>query len=498
MNEDPESENENESLLESPLSNKRAGVQARRVLFFAITLFVLVDVVMVGMGPMFVRMEELSICRSYYFQQDPSLIDDDGNVEETLCKVDAVQAELAFISGWLGFFETIPGVLLGIFFGRLADIKGRKFVFLINLVPLYVSTIWISVVCYFFSTFPDPKSLWLSSLGYFVGGGPQMLGTMLLAMIADVTPEFDRAKAFVFVAVSQLIVEFFLAEVGAFLLAKDLYLPLQIGLPIAILAIPTMLLMPETLSSLNRPHVDFQALPTDDGQSSTTTSPPVGQRGTGWNFRIRFWNYFDALFTCSSLIFSGLWRKRKILIIFLVFFVGVLDRGTFAHVLQYISKKFLWKIAEAGVLAPVVSAFRLLILVIAVPFTMQFLRRRRWETDSIDSFIVTFGLIGIAIGNSIVAICSTWQQLTFGLFISAFGCAISPSLRSTASNLVPNTSLSHLYSSITVVQMVARLVVGPVFAYGFKAGLTSGVLGLPFLIVAAAHFFAAFMYITYF
>lgn len=102
-------ESEQESLPTSPPVDRAAAARAHRILVFAIVLFILIDIVMVGMGPMFVRMEELSICRLYYNKYDPTLVDANGNVDEILCKVDEVQAELAFISGWLAFFETIPG-----------------------------------------------------------------------------------------------------------------------------------------------------------------------------------------------------------------------------------------------------------------------------------------------------------------------------------------------------------------------------------------------------
>jgi hypothetical protein len=104
-----DSESEPESLPISPETDRAATVQARQILIFAIVLFILIDIIMVGMGPMFVRMEELSICRAYYYEHDPTLVDVNGNVQETLCKVDEVQIELALISGWLAFFETVPG-----------------------------------------------------------------------------------------------------------------------------------------------------------------------------------------------------------------------------------------------------------------------------------------------------------------------------------------------------------------------------------------------------
>lgn len=87
-----------------------------------VLLFFFIDIVMVGMGPMFMRMEEVAICRAYYNRVDPDLVGPGGYVEEKLCKLDAVQSDLAFISGWLNFLEATPGnssVLFSVFFSRI-------------------------------------------------------------------------------------------------------------------------------------------------------------------------------------------------------------------------------------------------------------------------------------------------------------------------------------------------------------------------------------------
>lgn len=75
-----------------------------------------------------------------------------------------------------------------------------------------------------------------------------------------------------------------------------------------------------------------------------------------------------------------------------------------------------------------------------------------------------------------------------GIFIMSFGCSLVPLLRSMATNLVSSSVVGQLYSSITVVQTVARLVIGPVFAYTFTIGLERGILGLPFFVVACSEF----------
>lgn len=55
------------------------------------------------------RLFESILCRNFYKIADPSLIGDDGAVEEEYCKTNPVQEELAFLNGWRGFFDNLPG-----------------------------------------------------------------------------------------------------------------------------------------------------------------------------------------------------------------------------------------------------------------------------------------------------------------------------------------------------------------------------------------------------
>lgn len=61
------------------------------------------------MGASTLRIYESIICHSYYKTNDPSRIGDGGMVDERLCKVDTVQEELALLTGWESFFNTLPG-----------------------------------------------------------------------------------------------------------------------------------------------------------------------------------------------------------------------------------------------------------------------------------------------------------------------------------------------------------------------------------------------------
>jgi hypothetical protein len=57
------------------------------------------------------RMYELALCRDYYREVDPSVIDRNGAVDEKLCKLSIIQSDLAYLRGIIGFLEAIPGKL---------------------------------------------------------------------------------------------------------------------------------------------------------------------------------------------------------------------------------------------------------------------------------------------------------------------------------------------------------------------------------------------------
>jgi len=73
-----------------------------------------------------------------------------------LCKLPAIQAEVAFINGWKDVSETLPGILLAVFYGVLADRlrrNGRKKVLLMAVAGLVMSDLWVRIVCEYLPTY---------------------------------------------------------------------------------------------------------------------------------------------------------------------------------------------------------------------------------------------------------------------------------------------------------------------------------------------------------
>jgi MFS family permease len=84
------------------------------------------------------QLKEVSVCRSYY-GPGWSLGRD--------CNVEPVQNGLATLIGWQQLFDYLPGILLGIFYGIIADRYGRRPVLALALTGLTVGIAWTQVVC---------------------------------------------------------------------------------------------------------------------------------------------------------------------------------------------------------------------------------------------------------------------------------------------------------------------------------------------------------------
>ncbi len=74
-----------------------------------------------------VRLVELGICREYYLENDPGLIDGAGGIPEHLCKLPGMQQRLAHLRGYLSALEAIVGLLLTLPYGLVVNRLGRGY-----------------------------------------------------------------------------------------------------------------------------------------------------------------------------------------------------------------------------------------------------------------------------------------------------------------------------------------------------------------------------------
>lgn len=404
------------------------------------------------------------ICKNYYARAD--------GFDEDRCKSDAVQSELALVSGWLDTFNTLPSVLLSIPYGVLADHWGRKPVILIGMFGFLLGDAWTRVVCFWPNIF-SLRLVWLSGLGRAIGGGDQVLSCIALVMLADVVSEDERANVLFYFNAMMIASEVVAIPVSAYLMTTNPWVPYILGFFIEVAGGMLIFLLPETLAIVKQKmQMDCNSRQDrDHGELSTTGKSTVADIVLD---RIR-----DSKESMRSI-----WRNTNVVLVLLVFFVASISKQSTSLFLQYVSKKMHWSIARASLLITVrgvVTITNFIILMPLVSFIVtKYLHleatRRDYRLSQQSGLLATLGFF-------VTAVATTPSVLITGLVMLSVGSAFAVTSRSLATSLVPQDLVGTLYSAASVMQSLGALVAGPLFAYTFKFGmrLGGGWLGLPFL-----------------
>jgi len=137
------------------------------------------------------RIFEDIICRHYYNSISDDSVVIGGKIDESLCKKNAIQEELAIVIGGLQMLENLPCLLFALPYGLLADRIGRKRVLLLALCGILLQMSWQLVVCWFPETLPL-RLVWIAPLFMMIGGGDAIATNMVYAMISDLCTDSTR------------------------------------------------------------------------------------------------------------------------------------------------------------------------------------------------------------------------------------------------------------------------------------------------------------------
>lgn len=164
------------------------SLRAPRVLIVVCIVFLLSDIAnFLNLPPQTVIFEDI-ICKDYY-TRNPSAAA--SLLHEERCKVEAVQSQLAILQGYQETFEQLPGIVFGIAYGLLADRIGRRPVLLLCLLGSLLAGLWVKAVCWWPHIFPI-EMVWLSSPIQIIGGGGQVVSSILFVMVADSSSKEKR------------------------------------------------------------------------------------------------------------------------------------------------------------------------------------------------------------------------------------------------------------------------------------------------------------------
>lgn len=140
-----------------------------------------------------IKLFEQAICNRYYAaaHSQAGLGLALSDVDESHCKIPAIQTELAALVGLKFTFDALPGLVTALYWGSIADRFGRRLVLALCCIGTLCSLLWILFVCYAGLNLPV-KLVWLSSIFLCLGGSQRVAKGMNFTIVADSTKALYR------------------------------------------------------------------------------------------------------------------------------------------------------------------------------------------------------------------------------------------------------------------------------------------------------------------
>ncbi|KAI8938149.1 hypothetical protein NX059_005815 [Plenodomus lindquistii] len=466
------------------LAEKTTTKQKKPWVFFVVFVFALISIIDVGAflaDPPKTRVFEANICLGYYREHDPSVIGDNDSIPEKLCKVDAIQQKLAMIFGWQVTFDVIPGILLAVPLGALADRVGRKWIFAASLMGLQLNSAWVLLICYFKNL--PLQWTWLSSAFFLIGGGPIVAMAIGITMLSDIVPPEKRTAIFLYLTAVILLSEMLAPILAARLMDRGDWFPLLLALAIQQVGICLAFLIPETLHLRDLPEPK-------DGVEEIIVLKPVGNHFT---LKAQINNFRTAITFLRSD-----WTLAMVVFTFLA---NRLGSQSLTLIVRYASKRYGWEIKKAAYLLSLRAATNLVAITVFIPLAnLILLRKLRLSAHWADLYMARGSIILTTISFLIMGISAYPSLLVIGLLIYNLGTGFTAAMRSISIHVVGGQSspdIGKLMSTIAMAESVGAMVAGPVLSEMFQWGMDLGSewIGLPFL--ASVVFFAGMAVVTF-
>lgn len=307
------------------LGSNASKAKKEYVVAVAFTLVVLVDFAGVLTETPQTSILEGIICRRYY---------NSHRTEASLdCTAGPIQAELATITQLFNTFNLVPGILVSIPFGVLADSYGRRAVLGLSMLGMVTQDIIAKLILWRSDIFA-PRLIWLTSITRLVGGGEMVASSMIYLMIADVVPAHERANTFFLFSACILVGDVVATPLGAFLMSKSPWIPYILSTVLAfVVGGIALVLIPETLNKPDSSEAAQQ--PPSITGNEQRASPTTAVSKTLDSKRLQ------ALLSRLRPL-----AKANIIAILLAFFVAALGRQSTGFLVQYIRQRFNWSYAK--------------------------------------------------------------------------------------------------------------------------------------------------------
>ncbi|KAK1570186.1 major facilitator superfamily domain-containing protein [Colletotrichum navitas] len=386
------------------------------------------------------------VCRQYYKVNSTGLV---GRPSEEMCKDPAVQDVVAELFGWQTFFDGIPGLVLAIWFGVLADKQGRRRVLFLSLVGQVLGACWVLFICW--AEFPL-KLIWLSSAFLVIGGGSTVTGAVSMMIITDASPEKYRSNIFFYAQAALIVAELVGPATGSLLMTNSLWLPLLLGLGCTVITSILAGTIPETLHRREGGAIESEHEDLSDDLSLQRTLRRL----------------LEHVYKTLKFIAS----HRSVLFLVLTFLVVDFSRQSLGVLLQYLSTRYSIPIAKASILLSVRAFAQLVTFIAILPLLDLFVSKKLGLSARVKDFLLSrLSIAFIMICFAILVLAPNLSVVVIGLAFYTLGNGFSSFARSLLSSLIEKDMVGTLFTTLSMMDTLGSLLAGPIVAKTFSWSL---------------------------
>ena len=321
------------------------------------------------------------------------------------------------------------------------------------------------------------------------GGGQRVAKSMVFVMLADLLQQPQRTR-YMYVLASVPHLTTLIAPLFA-----NLFMNIGIWIPFAIAAgtlsagFLVIWIMPESLE-----HLHAAPVPTAFPDSTTPllhpqNSPvPQGNRQAElstphFTNDLKLWKQFTRVHA-DVIILLKVPGLPFCLTLFLLRPIALISR---AFVYQHASETFHWPMSRTTWLRFSEAVGSSLATFLFLPLLSAYLDRKDHSAKRLDLNVIRVSLLIASIGFAILWQSKVSWMMALGLFVCGLGEGFEPSLKGLATSLIDACFNARLLTLATVLEVIGKLIGGPVMARLFSIGRREdhGSDGINFLTASA-------------
>ncbi|KAI1844605.1 hypothetical protein JX266_009278 [Neoarthrinium moseri] len=419
------------------------------------------------------QLVENVVCHKYYGM---------GNepIDEELCKIESIQADVAFVFAIVGVCEAVVGFLAAFPWRIAADRLGRRPVFALSLLGISLGIIWDITVLWFPSVFP-PSLIALSCLFLLVGGGNAVLIGIVYSMVSDVISEDKRATAFMRAHVISVIGSLVSPALSsAMLTVTSPWAAMWVGVACLLIGAVAFLFVPETLQ-----HKTQSDAADDQSQSPASLSGHLSET-------------YERLKESLSILKS----PSLILLLLTCIVTQPFSSAVTQFLVQFVSKRYNVPISATGYIQSTYGLAQGVQALVILPLLSQFMMRDSTPKPFLmaneqerDLTLAKWSFGFVFLGFFALGAAPTVWMFILGLLVLALGSGYNSLAKSLMCLYVDPEHRSRLFSMVGMAEVIGSVYGPPMLAGLFALGMNlgGGWMGLPYFGIAVLSVFAMVM-----